>query len=81
MSSVDTEKQLVEKTAPGDFILLEKRNCSLISSLNYKPILEELPNHTYLKVEWENGPRLIPNEKRIKRKTLMLVRILNRDSQ
>ena len=68
-------------TLPGDFVLIEKRNLSLLSKLNYETILEELPNPTYLKTEWKNGPRLIPNEKRIKRKTLLLLRILDHDAQ
>lgn len=77
----DLVKELVEKTIPGDFVLLERKNLSLLSKLNYETILEELPNPTYLKMEWKNGPRLIPNEKRIKRKTLLLLRILNHDAQ
>lgn len=80
-SPEDSVKQLVKETVPGDFILLEKRKLSLLSSLNYKLVLEELPNPSYVKVEWKNGPRIVPNEKRIKRKTLILLRILNHDTQ
>ena len=74
-------KQLVEKTVPGDFVLLEKRNLSLLSKLHYEPILEERPNPSYLKIAWKNGLRLIPDEKHVKRKTLLLLRILNHDAQ
>ncbi|MDR4496936.1 MAG: glycosyltransferase family 39 protein [Candidatus Scalindua sp.] len=77
----DLVKKLVEKTVPGDFVLLEKNNLSLLSKLNYEPILEERPNPSYLKMEWKNGLRLIPDEKRIKKKTLLLLRICNQDAQ
>ncbi|MFQ5687665.1 MAG: ArnT family glycosyltransferase [Candidatus Scalindua sp.] len=80
-SPKDAAKQLAKETVPGNFVLLEKRNLSLISRLNYKLILEELPNPSYLKIGWKNGPRIIPDEKRIERKTLMLLRILNRETR
>ncbi|MDR4503524.1 MAG: glycosyltransferase family 39 protein [Candidatus Scalindua sp.] len=80
-SPEESVRQLVEETAPGDFVLLEKRNLSLLSRLNYELILEELPNPSYLKMEWKNGPKIIPNENHIKKKTLLLLRILNHDSQ
>ncbi len=78
-SQEESVRQLANQTVPGDFVLLEKRNLSLLSSLNYELILEEQPNPSYVKVEWKNWPEIVPNTKRIKRKTLMLLRILNHD--
>ncbi|KHE91226.1 MAG: glycosyltransferase family 39 protein [Candidatus Scalindua rubra] len=78
-SKEESVRQLTKETVPGDFVLLEKRNLYLLSSLNYELILEEQPNPSYVKVEWKSGPKIVPDTKRIKRKTLMLLRILNHD--